>query len=292
MAKRLLIKKQMNKKAQQSTASPFMQVSQTNPQNKDIMEKKVSFSAVEAMERPMDSIERLASLIGKMDTKLDRQEDQYRPRVYQVYQGRNQGHGYRNSNYSYRNRKYSRDWYQNHYRGRRNYSNRGGNRSYRSNYRDNSRSRDRNSYRDDSRSDHRLSYRRDDSNQRYGNRNQDHGRSRDRGGRNRSSSRESSQSRSSSQNRYESRRQSRDNTRNRDRSESTSRCSSYVSTNQDRSRCYRCNEYDHFARECPNDVSGRNSNNAKDSLLRITDDGHTYDLDYTKGEDFDMALNM
>ena len=45
------------------------------------MEKKVSFSAVEAMERTTDSIERLASLINRMDTKLDRREDQYRPRV-------------------------------------------------------------------------------------------------------------------------------------------------------------------------------------------------------------------
>ena len=31
----------------------------------------------------MDSIERLASLMDKMDTKLDRREDQYRPRFYQ-----------------------------------------------------------------------------------------------------------------------------------------------------------------------------------------------------------------
>ena len=40
------------------------------------------------MERTTDSIERLASLMDRMDTKLDRREDQYRPRVYQ---GRNQG---------------------------------------------------------------------------------------------------------------------------------------------------------------------------------------------------------
>ena len=86
MAKRLLIKEQMNKRAGQSTISPFLQVSQTNPKNKDKTEKKVSFSDVEAMERTTDSIERLASLMGRMDTKLDRREDQYRPRIYQ---GRN-----------------------------------------------------------------------------------------------------------------------------------------------------------------------------------------------------------
>ena len=52
----------MDKKAGQATASPFMQVSQGNSKNKtDKSEKKVSFSAVEAIERTMDSIERLAS---------------------------------------------------------------------------------------------------------------------------------------------------------------------------------------------------------------------------------------
>ena len=59
-----------------------MQVSQGSSINKDKTEKsekKVSSSAVEAMERTSDSTERLASLIDKMDTKLDRREDQYRP---------------------------------------------------------------------------------------------------------------------------------------------------------------------------------------------------------------------
>ena len=93
-------------------------------------------------------------------------------------------------------------------------------------------------------------------------------------------------------NRYEDRRQSRDNNRNRDRSEFRSRSSSHVSTNRDRSRCYRCNEYDHFARECPNDTSGRNSNNTEGSLLRMTGDEHLYALDYANGEDFNVALNM
>ena len=58
MNKRLLTKEQMDKKAGQSSASPFMQVNQSHSKNKDKMEKKVSFSAVEAMERTTDSIER------------------------------------------------------------------------------------------------------------------------------------------------------------------------------------------------------------------------------------------
>ena len=82
MAKRLLIKEQIDKRAGQSITSPFMQASQ----NKDKTERKVSFNAVEVMQRTTDSIERLATLMDRMDTKLDRREEQYRPRVYK---GRN-----------------------------------------------------------------------------------------------------------------------------------------------------------------------------------------------------------
>ena len=87
-AKRLLTKEQMDKKAGQSSFSPFMQVNQGSSKGKDKTEKKVSLSTVEAIERTTDSIERLASLMDKMDTKLDRRENQYRPRVYQ---GRSRG---------------------------------------------------------------------------------------------------------------------------------------------------------------------------------------------------------
>ena len=94
-AKRLLTKKQMDKKSGQATTSPFMKASQENCKSKNKAEKnekKVSFSAVEAIERTTDSIERLASLMDKIDTKLDRREYQYRPRIYQ---GRGRGCGYR-----------------------------------------------------------------------------------------------------------------------------------------------------------------------------------------------------
>ena len=121
-AKRLLTKEQMDKKSGQATTSQFMQTSQDNSKSKsksEKNEKKASFSAVEAIERTTDSIERLASLMDKMDTKLDRREDQYRPRIYP---GRGRCHGYRQNNYRSRNRSYSRDQYQNSYRGRGNYN--------------------------------------------------------------------------------------------------------------------------------------------------------------------------
>ena len=122
-----------------------MQFNQGNSKGKDKTEKKVSFSVVEAMERTTDIIERLASLMLKMDTKLERREDQYRPRVYQ---GRSRGCSYRQNNYGSRNRSYSRDGIKMAIGEEENYNSRGGNRNYRSSYRDNSRSRDRNSYRD------------------------------------------------------------------------------------------------------------------------------------------------
>ena len=66
-----------------------------------------------------------------------------------------------------------------------------------------------------------------------------------------------------------------------------------MSTNRDRSRCYRCNEYDHFAQECPNNnAQGRDIHSSEDSLLRMTDNDPAYTLNYTDGEDFDLDLNM
>ena len=73
MAKRVLAKEQMDKKAGQSSASPFMQIVRVVPKIEIKQKKKVSFSAVGAMERATDNIERLASLINRMDTKLDRE---------------------------------------------------------------------------------------------------------------------------------------------------------------------------------------------------------------------------
>ena len=50
------------------------------------------------------------------------------------------------------------------------------------------------------------------------------------------------------------------------RSRSRSRSNSRITTNTDRIRCYRCQEYAHFASECPNIVTcesdGHESDNA------------------------------
>ena len=72
-------------------------------------ERGASFGALqtkETIDRHSSSIDKLTSLVNKLDMKLDRQEAQYRPAVYQ---NRGRGHLQRQSNYEYRNRSYSQD---------------------------------------------------------------------------------------------------------------------------------------------------------------------------------------
>ena len=70
-------------------------------------EKGVSFGALETRDttdKHSSSIDKLTSLVNKLDMKLDGQESQYRPALYQ---NRNRGHPQRQSNYEYRNRSHS-----------------------------------------------------------------------------------------------------------------------------------------------------------------------------------------
>ena len=89
--------------------------------------------------------------------------------------------------------------------------------------------------------------------------------------------------------------ESRDRDRSREResrSTTRSRSSSHVNTNRDRLRCYRCSEYDHFARECPNaltdEESGSESEEIDDSTWQMLSQVETSPF-----QDFDMQyLNM
>ena len=241
-AKRILTKEKIDKqKTGQSSATPFMKASQDKSKKS---EKGVSFGALETKEtidRHSTSIDKLTSLVNKLNMKLDKQEAQYRPAVYQ---SRGRGCRQRQNNYGYRNRSYSWDRNQSYNRGRGNFYY---NRSYRPNYTARSRSRNYgygNGYRGNNSSQNyrRDSYRQDHGNQRYRNRSpsQDHGRSRQRyrsnsrdNFRNRSYDRSQSRNRDRSRSREEgqrSRTESRD--RNREsRSTTRSRSGSHVSTN-------------------------------------------------------------
>ena len=90
-AKRVLTKEKLDKqKAGQSSTSPFMKASKENTKKNN--EKGVSFDALETSNRHSDSMDKLASLMRKLDMKLDKQETQYKPKIYQ---GRNRGCGQR-----------------------------------------------------------------------------------------------------------------------------------------------------------------------------------------------------
>ena len=126
-AKGILTKEKIDKqKTGQSSATPFMKASQEKSKKK---EKGISSGAIETketMERHSDIIDKLTSLVNKLDMKLDKREAQYRPAIYQK---RGRGHRQRqNHNYRYRNRSYSRDRSQSYNRGR-------GNFQYNRNYR-------------------------------------------------------------------------------------------------------------------------------------------------------------
>ena len=103
-AKRVLTKERIDRQRMgQSSTSPFMKASQ---ESKRSYEKGVTFDALETIEGNSDSIDKLTSLVNKMNIKMDEKESQYKPRVYQ---GRNRGCSYRQDNYRSRERSYSRD---------------------------------------------------------------------------------------------------------------------------------------------------------------------------------------
>ena len=77
-----------------------------------------------------DSIDKLTSLVNKLDMKLDKREAQDKPAVYQNRDRRCRQR--QNNNYRYKNRSYSRDRSQSYNRGRGNFQY---NRNYRPNYR-------------------------------------------------------------------------------------------------------------------------------------------------------------
>ena len=69
------------------------------------------------------------------------------------------------------------------------------------------------------------------------------------------------------------------------------RSSSCVSTNRDRLRCNRCSEYDHFARECPNALTDKSSDESEDATLQMLTQDETPVLDYSEME-LNRDLNM
>ena len=64
----------------QSSTTPFMKVSDGhNCSFKNSSKKAVSFDALENIERNSDSIDKVTSLVSKMNMKMDKHEAQYKP---------------------------------------------------------------------------------------------------------------------------------------------------------------------------------------------------------------------
>ena len=88
----------------------FMRMSnENNCPAKGSCKKGVTFDALEAIEKTNDSIDKLTSLVSKMNMKIDKCKAQYKP---QLYQGRRRGQNRcekRQENYQPRNSSYSRD---------------------------------------------------------------------------------------------------------------------------------------------------------------------------------------
>ena len=271
-AKHMLTKEQIDKqKIGQPSVSPFMKVNQQNPKKN----KSVSFSTMETIQKQGDSIDKLTSLMNELSSKLDRKDNsaQFKPRIHQ---GRNRGHGQSQNRYGSRDRSHSRE--RGLYKSGRNYQNDNnyGNRGYRPRNGD---------YQTNNRYSDRSNYRRENFNQDYGQRNRTRSVSREC---DRSRLRYRSTSRDNSGNGYrnnQSRRRERgqrSRTNSRDRGgRSRSRSSSHISTNRDKSRCYRCNEYDHFARECPNIMSDEE----QDAVLQLLAQGEQVEaLNYSESD--------
>ena len=155
-----MTKEQINgQKTGQSSASPFMKVNQQNPKR-----KSVSFNAIETIQKQGDSIDKLTSLMNESSSKLDRKDNstQYKPKIHS---GRNRGHGQRQNRYDSRDRSHSRD------RGPYNCSRNGRNYQNRNNY-VNRNYRPRNGdYQTNNTQNDRPNYRRENFNQNYGQRN-------------------------------------------------------------------------------------------------------------------------
>ena len=272
-AKHMLTKQQIDgHKSGQAASSPFMKVNQQYSKK-----KVVTFNAMGTIQKQGDSIDKLTSLMNELSSKLDRKDNSshYKPRIHP---GRNRGCGQRQNRYSSRERSYSRDSgpYNNNGRKRRNYQNQnnyglGSNRNKDRDYQNN-----------------RSNYKRQNSNQSYNQRNRHRSISREC---NRSRPRYRSTSRENLVNRYRanqsrSRERQRSRTTSRERDISLrSRSSSHVSTNRDRLKCYRCNEYDHFTRECPNIISDEEQ---IENLQMLLPEEQTEVLNYSETDNLNL----
>ena len=105
LAKRVLTKEKLDRQLNGQSSTPFMQASSNDshsPQNHH--RKGVTFDAMETLERNIDCIDRLTSLVSNMKMTMDRRQPIYKPKIYQ---GRSQNQNTGRQNFTLRNRSFS-----------------------------------------------------------------------------------------------------------------------------------------------------------------------------------------
>ena len=108
-AKRVLTKQKIDRHmSSQSSTTPFMkESSESNYSSMKSCKKRVTFDAMETIERNSDSIDKLITLVSKMNLKMNKRETPYK---LQIYQCRNRGQSRnRQDNCQSRSRSFSRD---------------------------------------------------------------------------------------------------------------------------------------------------------------------------------------
>ena len=84
IAKHVMIKEKIDRqKTGLSSATPFMRVNDCGQSADKSSKRGVSFDVMETLERQNDRVDKLTSLVSKMNVKMDRKETPYKPRVYQ-----------------------------------------------------------------------------------------------------------------------------------------------------------------------------------------------------------------
>ena len=84
MAKWVMIKEKIDRqKTGQSSVTPFMRVNDCSQSSEKSGKKGMTFDVIETLERHSNSIDKLTSLVSKMDVKMDRKETPCKPRLYQ-----------------------------------------------------------------------------------------------------------------------------------------------------------------------------------------------------------------
>ena len=84
-AKRVLTKEKIDRQMSgQSSTMPFMRMNnENNYPTKGSCKKGITFDALETIEKNNDCIDKLTSLVSKMNMKIYKHEAQYKPQVYQ-----------------------------------------------------------------------------------------------------------------------------------------------------------------------------------------------------------------